>query len=728
MAGVKPIISYEVIATDNEQEENNEVQLAYSMEEKHTYTYKKLVVPMSMRSQYWRYFGFPATKEGEILTKIKIVCILCRTQIAYNRNTSNLRMHLQNKHSSELMELEANRPPKQQFVQQNMKERRAQKKLLKSTTYIHTTNIDGTVQIDGDLQYVTDPNVSFASLEDDLSLETPLRIAMKNASTSKDQQQQQQLSYVISDDGDIQHAENRDMNNLMTEVAVMDMQLPNFVEGLGFSRFMSMLSSSYDIPSKSKLETELIPNMYNKYKNYLVNVLNKVSTDIGLTIEEWKSSNDEYFITISMFYQNSEEAVMETKVLTTVHAPREWGTGQWDNFIELFLYEWNLTQEKITAIVVATTLQDLLNALTSRGFILIPCLLYTLQECAQECFEHPRVKEILVACRIIVGVMTAKTGGGEKESLEEQETYYEQVDENTLLMDYPGIWTSTHNMLQQIIAKRNYIETLLVSKSESEGGELDWTGIKLAPEDWSTMEDLVMALEPLKVIILTLVEERIPMISLLKPILWQLESVHLGTKPSDSSLVRGFKYQISQKLNERYESGEIINMLQIATTLDPRFKQLPYASEEEKAESMKEIKETIKKYIHDDERKSASKEPANKKSRLSGMENLFKDFNSKKTRTTISDKAELEMVQYQGESGEPLGSCPIEWWTKLSAKCPYLYKLATHYNCVPVCCAPSTRIHPDAQIVYNLKRAAIPTYLVDKLIFLNCNYTVSPSV
>lgn len=425
MAGVKPIISYEVIATDNEQEENNEVQLAYSMEEKHTYTYKKLVVPMSMRSQYWRYFGFPATKEGEILTKIKIVCILCRTQIAYNRNTSNLRMHLQNKHSSELMELEANRPPKQQYVQQNMKERRAQKKLLKSTTYIHTTNIDGTVQIDGDLQYVTDPNVSFASLEDDLSLETPLRIAMKNASTSKDQQQQQQLSYVISDDGDIQHAESRDMNNLMTEVAVMDMQLPNFVEGPGFSRFMTVLGSTYDIPSKSKLETELIPNMYNKYKNYLVNVLNKVSTDIGLTIEEWKSSNDEYFITISMFYQNSEEAVMETKVLTTVHAPREWGTGQWDNFIELFLYEWNLTQEKITAVVVATTLQDLLNALTSRGFILIPCLLYTLQECAQECFEQPRVKEILVACRIIVGVMTAKTGGGEKESLEEQETYYE---------------------------------------------------------------------------------------------------------------------------------------------------------------------------------------------------------------------------------------------------------------------------------------------------------------
>lgn len=76
-----------------EDEESNEVNEAISklMEEKHVYTYKKLVVPMSMRSIYWKFFGFPATDDGNILTKVKIVCILCKTQIAYNRNTSNLR-------------------------------------------------------------------------------------------------------------------------------------------------------------------------------------------------------------------------------------------------------------------------------------------------------------------------------------------------------------------------------------------------------------------------------------------------------------------------------------------------------------------------------------------------------------------------------------------------------------------------------------------------------------
>lgn len=145
---------------------------AKMMEEKHTYKYKKLVVPISMRSIYWKFFGFPATDDGDILTKVKIVCILCKTQIAYNRNTSNLRMHLQNKHAQELLELESGNPPKRPSLTQEAKDRRAQKRLLKSTLtpaqHIYTTSADGTVQIDGDIQFVTDPNISLSNIEDDI--------------------------------------------------------------------------------------------------------------------------------------------------------------------------------------------------------------------------------------------------------------------------------------------------------------------------------------------------------------------------------------------------------------------------------------------------------------------------------------------------------------------------------------------------------------------------------
>lgn len=57
-----------------------------------------LVVPASMRSQYWKYFGFPADESNNIITRDKIVCCICRRQIAYNKNTTNMSTHLIAKH------------------------------------------------------------------------------------------------------------------------------------------------------------------------------------------------------------------------------------------------------------------------------------------------------------------------------------------------------------------------------------------------------------------------------------------------------------------------------------------------------------------------------------------------------------------------------------------------------------------------------------------------------
>lgn len=63
-----------------------------------TIPYSKIVVPSSMRSPVWKYFGFPADANNEIITKKKIVCCLCSAYIAYNKNTTNMTSHLSCKH------------------------------------------------------------------------------------------------------------------------------------------------------------------------------------------------------------------------------------------------------------------------------------------------------------------------------------------------------------------------------------------------------------------------------------------------------------------------------------------------------------------------------------------------------------------------------------------------------------------------------------------------------
>ena len=108
------------------------------------------------------------------------------------------------------------------------------------------------------------------------------------------------------------------------------------------------------------------------------------------------------------------------------------------------------------------------------------------------------------------------------------------------------------------------------------------------------------------------------------------------------------------------------------------------------------------------------------------MEQLLgEQFSSPKNRMPAEEKADLQLVQYQSEATAALDNCPLQWWANNVAKCPHLARLAQKYNCVPACCAPPFRIPAEAQILYDTKRAALPHYLIDKMVFLNGNYTLS---
>ncbi|KAI4486643.1 hypothetical protein M0804_006013 [Polistes exclamans] len=704
-------------------ESKSEMQmvLAKMMEEKHTFAYKKLVVPMSMRSIYWKFFGFPATEDGDILTKVKIVCILCKTQIAYNRNTSNLRMHLQNKHAQELLELEASTPPRRQVLSQEAKDRRAQKRKIKaelsSPQHIYTTTADGTVQIDGDIQFVTDPNINLSNMEDDITLAQPLRVMIKGSTNIGNNNQN--VAFLMPEDNSVHQLsiDGKTLSDAIAEFIIMDLQLPEVVEGHGFQRLVATLRSPCEIPSKKKLEEEIIPKIYDTFRESVTASFACMNNDVGLTIEEWKSNFNESFVTISVYYQNAGETTLECKVLNSLHAPLDWDKDQWCNVIDTLLHEWYLKIERITAVVVGTSRPELIAALVAKGLTLVPCLLHTLQVCAQACFENAEVANILSKCRTIIGAIPNHQASMAI-TMQEQEMEFE---EKFIVIDYPGVWTSTYNMMEQIVQRHNIISSIL---DNLESNEQETIG--LSPEEWRVVEDLVNVLEPFKVTIMTLSEEKMPLISLLRPLLWQLVSSHLKVKESDSDIARSFKESLSDMLCERYADYNVTLLLQIATSLDPRFKQLPYASDEDKGLVATPIKEMLTKLIQSENGDliKIEEEQMCKKSRLSGMELLLGSLCATKNGMPAEEKADLELVQYQSESTAPLDYCPLQWWAKVSAKCPNLAKLACRYNCVPACCAPPARIPAEVQVLYDTRRAALPSHLVDKLLFLHGNHTV----
>lgn len=396
------------------------------MEEKHTITYRKLVVPQSMRSIYWKFFGFPADNDGEILTRVKIVCLLCKTQIAYNRNTSNLRMHLQNKHTQELQELETFTPPRKQVITPESKEKRAQKKLLKaamasSSQHIYTTSVDGTVQIGSNIQFVTDENMDCNEEEASVvNLGKPLKFVLKNEDDNA-AATNQNVTFMIPDQNEQSPRVNsKSVTQAIVEFMIMDLQLPEIVQERGFQRLVATMKSPCQIPNKTILEQDIIPKFYDTYRESIMSTISSLNSEVSIAVEEWTSNFGENFFTFIIYYQISNDAPLESKMLCTIHVPKHWDVTQWGNKIDSIFSDWSIKFEKITAVVVSTNRTEFITALTNRGLSVIPCLLHSLQICAQACFDNPIVAEVLDKCRAIIGTITSHPDASTAFSVQEQ--------------------------------------------------------------------------------------------------------------------------------------------------------------------------------------------------------------------------------------------------------------------------------------------------------------------
>nr|CAD7264227.1 unnamed protein product [Timema shepardi] len=655
-----------------------QVMIAKMMDDKSTITYKKLIVPSAMRSIYWKYFGFPASDDDIILTKVKIVCLLCKTQIAYNRNTSNLRMHLQNKHARELIELEASAPPRRPSL--DAKEKRALKKGVSKghvsgivQPYIYSTTVDGTVQIDGDIQFITDPNINLQGIDDDTNSGNLSNNVQTVVYKSSQGSSKQNVSLLLSEENCDNHPQMvKSVVDAIAEFIIIDLHVPDIVEGRGFQRLIATLRSPCEIPSKTKLEEDFIPKIYDTFKESEQTTFSKLDCAMCLSAEEWSSGNGETFITVSVHYQPSQETLLETRVLATLHCSVDMDITQWIMVFDSLLAEWYIKLNNITAVVIATSIPELINALSEKGLVIVPCLVYTLQLCASACFTLPEVATILGRCRSLISQVTRIMTGNT--SLRIQEHNMLQMEEGSLTMDYPHVWTSTYVMMEQLILRKGFLQSLMDGNNKND--------IMLNDPEFHILEDLVTVLEPFKVTIMTLGDEKMPLISLVRPLLWQLTSSHLKIKDTDSDAARLFKECISANLSEKYSEPAVSALLEVvttlypqyrccacyrysepavstllevvttlypnidvvlvtgtvnlrysepavsalfevATTLDPRFKLLKYGSEEEKNVLLEPVKTMLVKLVQDETSKSLAGRsevdmPA-KKSRLSGQ-------------------------------------------------------------------------------------------------------------
>uniref|UniRef100_A0A0A9WWE7 Zinc finger BED domain-containing protein 1 n=3 Tax=Lygus hesperus TaxID=30085 RepID=A0A0A9WWE7_LYGHE len=706
---VNQVYVHKASRMDQDQEWMSQATHSGSNTQQQILHYKRLVVPANMRSIYWKCYGFPANDDNEILTKSKIICLLCKSTMTYNRNTTNLRMHLQNKHKNELAALELMQPapsnkkgdPDKRSVKKAKRNNSTpgksstaqQPQMVQVFPVTSTPNLEHVVD-----KSLSEQNSSQFMTDDDMN---PLTVIVKEATSNTTQ------NYTMVDGKAIAEA--------IAEFIILDLQNPDIVEGKGFQRLIGTLKSPCEIPSKALLTDELIPKIYDVVKDQLHQEISTLTVNTSLSIEDWVSSCGDHYSTVSIHFITARDAELQTRVLSTIYCSEvdalHWG-AQFDSIME----EFQVKLDKVKAIIMASERDDVADSLAARGFIVIPCFSHTLQVCSRSVFERPDVQEVVKKCRALVAHISRNTTAMAELRLQDNLL---QLEDTPVVLDHSTGWMTTLSMIEQLQARRNILPNVLDCLSTT---ICPTSSVELTEQEWSILEDISAALSPFKVTVATLVEEKNPLISIMKPILCQLLNVHLEKSPADSHFLSSLKTTLVTILEERYRGSKVKETLEMSSALDPRFKNLPFLTEEEKVEVKQKLTEILKTLSTscDD---SVDGKPNLQKKRLSGrgMEFLLGELVQVKTEMPSNQRFELELVQYEWEAPAELDKSPVEWWREMGGKCYHMTHLAWSFLCIPVC----ARGHLQHTLAPNCLLQNLPAQFALKLKFLNSNYVAS---
>ena len=134
----------------------------------------------------------------------------------------------------------------------------------------------------------------------------------------------------------------RKLNNLLVQTICKDALPFRLVESDSFKQFVATLDPRYQLPTRKKLSSDMIPAMYDIIKQSVLTSISQ-STAIALTTDAWTSLNNEAFIGVTAHYL-LENFEYENRCLTVKHAPESHTAESISQHLEEVCEQWGIKQ------------------------------------------------------------------------------------------------------------------------------------------------------------------------------------------------------------------------------------------------------------------------------------------------------------------------------------------------------------------------------------------------
>jgi len=234
----------------------------------------------------------------------------------------------------------------------------------------------------------------------------------------------------------------------------------------------------------------------------------------------------------------------------------------------------------------------LISSTNEKQIFNIKCSAHTLQLAVNHALKIESISDIIKQCNKVVGHF--KHSALAVQSLEKRQ---EQIglSKTTLLQSCKTRWNSVYLMLERLYLNRCAIFNVLTDKNITNRSLAEKLEIK--ETEWTLIDSLIKVLKPIHMTTTVLCTEKHSPISMIRPIIKKIIEKHLLHSDDEDTVIQSFKKTIVLELERRFfldlSPTEQILPEQIASFLDPRYKDLEHEALSTREEICSRVEEIL---------------------------------------------------------------------------------------------------------------------------------------